>query len=48
VTKQFVAMAILILERRGQVSVDDPATRYLPELRERYGEQATIASKVRR
>lgn len=43
VTKQFVAMGIQILEHRGELSVADPATRYLPELRERYGEAITIA-----
>jgi CubicO group peptidase (beta-lactamase class C family) len=32
VTKQFTATAVLILADRGQLSVDDPVARYLPEL----------------
>jgi CubicO group peptidase (beta-lactamase class C family) len=32
VTKQFTAMAILLLEKDGTLSVDDPIGRWLPEL----------------
>ncbi|HVU95205.1 MAG TPA: serine hydrolase domain-containing protein [Puia sp.] len=32
VTKQFTAMAILLLEKQGALSVDDPIGRWLPEL----------------
>ncbi len=31
-TKSFVAMAILILRDQGQLNLDDPAARYIPEL----------------
>jgi CubicO group peptidase (beta-lactamase class C family) len=32
VTKQFTAMSILLLAQRGDLSIDDPVARYLPEL----------------
>jgi len=32
ISKQFFAMGILILQERGQLNVDDPITKYLPEL----------------
>lgn len=32
VSKQFTAFSILLLEQRGKLSVDDPLTRYVPEL----------------
>src|SRR5579872_906147 len=32
VTKQFTAMGILLLEKNGVLSVDDPLSRWLPEL----------------
>jgi CubicO group peptidase (beta-lactamase class C family) len=31
VSKQFTAMSILLLEQRGQLSLDDPVQKYLPE-----------------
>ena len=31
VTKQFTGAAIMLLEQRGELSVDDPISRYLPE-----------------
>jgi CubicO group peptidase (beta-lactamase class C family) len=34
ITKQFTAMAILVLEKKGSLKVDDPVTKYLPELAE--------------
>lgn len=43
VAKQFVAMGILVLERRGQLSVDDPVVKYVPELQQRYGGDITLA-----
>lgn len=33
VTKSFTAMAILMLEEEGKLSVDDPVTKYIPELK---------------
>lgn len=32
VSKQFTAMAILLLEKDGKLSVDDPVRKYIPEL----------------
>lgn len=32
VSKQFTAFALLLLEQQGRLSLDDPVTRYLPEL----------------
>jgi len=34
ITKTFTAIAILQLRDRGKLSLDDPAVRYVPELRE--------------
>jgi CubicO group peptidase (beta-lactamase class C family) len=34
ITKSFTAIAILQLRDRGQLTLDDPAVRYVPELRE--------------
>lgn len=31
VTKQFTAAAVLLLQERGKLSLDDPVTRYLPD-----------------
>ena len=42
VTKQFTAMAILLLEKQGALSVDDPIGRWLPELPVRIGKQVLI------
>lgn len=39
-TKPVVAMAALILEQEGRLSVDDPVSRFIPEFAE--GEMATI------
>ncbi len=45
ITKTFTAIAILQLRDRGQLSLDDPAVRYVPELRQvhdAYGSIDTI------
>ena len=45
ITKTFTAIAILQLRDRGRLSLDDPAVRYIPELREvhdAYGSIDTI------
>src|ERR1700733_4636267 len=41
VSKQFTAMAILMLAREGKLSLDDPARKYIPELPD-YGNPVTI------
>jgi N-acyl-D-amino-acid deacylase len=41
VSKQFTAMAIMILEEEGRLDYDDPVTRFLPDLT-RYGDVITI------
>lgn len=41
VSKQFTAMAILMLARDGKLSLDDPARKYIPEMPD-YGEAVTI------
>ena len=41
VSKQFTAMAILLLQKDGKLSVDDPVRKYIPELPE-YKETVTI------
>ncbi len=41
VSKQFTAMAIMLLEEEGRLDYDDPITRYLPELA-RFGDAITI------
>ena len=41
VSKQFTAMAIMILSERGQLGYDDALTLYLPEL-ERFGNDVTL------
>ena len=41
VSKQFTAMAIMILEEEGRLDYDDPITRFLPEL-SRFGDGITI------
>jgi len=42
VTKQFTAMAILLLEKDGALAVDDPIGHWLPELPPRIGKSVTI------
>ena len=42
VTKQFTAMGIFLLEKEGQLSFDDPLSRWLPELPARVGSQVQI------
>jgi CubicO group peptidase (beta-lactamase class C family) len=42
VTKQFTAMAILLLEKDGALTVDDPVGRWLPELPARIGQKVLI------
>jgi N-acyl-D-aspartate/D-glutamate deacylase/CubicO group peptidase (beta-lactamase class C family) len=41
VSKQFTAMAVMILAERGQLAYDDKLVRYLPEL-ERFGDDITL------
>jgi len=41
VSKQFTAMAIMMLAEQGKLDYDDPITRFLPEL-SRFGNQITI------
>ena len=41
VSKQFTAMAIMMLEEAGQLDYDDPITRFLPDL-SRFGDGITI------
>jgi CubicO group peptidase (beta-lactamase class C family) len=41
VSKQFTAAAVLLLVREGRLSLDDPARKYLPELRD-YGTPLTV------
>jgi CubicO group peptidase (beta-lactamase class C family) len=42
VTKQFTAMGILLLEKDGALSVDDPLSRWLPELPKGVGHHVHI------
>ena len=42
VTKQFTAMAILLLEKNGALSVDDPIGRWFPELPARIGKTVKV------
>ncbi len=44
ITKTFTAIAILQLRDRGKLSLDDPAVRYVPELREVHDEYGAIDS----
>jgi N-acyl-D-aspartate/D-glutamate deacylase len=41
VSKQFTAMAIMLLEEEGKLDYDDPITRFLPEL-SRFGDGITV------
>jgi N-acyl-D-aspartate/D-glutamate deacylase len=41
VSKQFTAMAIMMLEEEGRLDYDDPITRFLPEL-SRFGDEITV------
>src|SRR5215469_13776605 len=41
VAKQFTAMSLLLLEKQGKISLDDPMRKYLPELPD-YGAPLTI------
>lgn len=41
VSKQFTAMAVMLLEEEGRLAYDDPVTRFLPEL-SRFGDDLTI------
>jgi CubicO group peptidase (beta-lactamase class C family) len=45
VAKQFTAMALLLLEKQGKISLDDPMRKYLPELPD-YGTALTIRHVV--
>ena len=42
VSKQFTCMGIMILAESGKLDYDDPASDYIPELADRYGDQITI------
>ena len=41
ISKQFTALSVMLLAQRGQLSLDDEARKYLPELRD-YGSPLTI------
>jgi N-acyl-D-aspartate/D-glutamate deacylase len=41
VSKQFTAMAVMILAERGQLAYDDPVVKFLPELG-RFGDEITV------
>ena len=41
VSKQFAAMAVMILAERGQLAYDDPVVKYLPELAS-FGDRITL------
>ena len=41
ISKQFTAMAILLLEQQGKLSIEDEARKYIPELPD-YGKRITI------
>ncbi len=45
VAKQFTAMSLLLLEKQGKLSLDDPMRKYLPELAD-YGAPLTIRHVV--
>jgi CubicO group peptidase (beta-lactamase class C family) len=42
ITKTFTAIAILQLRDRGRLSLDDPAVRYVPELRDVHDEYGSV------
>ena len=42
VSKQFTAMALLLLERDGKLSIEDDVHKYLPELPDYAGQKITI------
>jgi CubicO group peptidase (beta-lactamase class C family) len=42
ITKSFTAIAIMQLRDRGRLSLDDPAVRYVPELRDVHGPVDTV------
>jgi CubicO group peptidase (beta-lactamase class C family) len=46
VSKQFTAAAVLLLARDGKLSLDDPAHKYIPELRE-YAQTAESGLTIR-
>jgi CubicO group peptidase (beta-lactamase class C family) len=41
ISKQFTAMAILLLQQDGKLSIDDPIRKYIPEMAA-YGDKVTI------
>ena len=41
ISKQFTAMAVLLLEQQGKLSIDDDVRKYIPELPE-YGKRITV------
>ncbi len=45
VSKQFTALAVLLLAKDGKLSIDDPVRKYVPELPE-YGASAAARSEV--
>lgn len=42
VSKQFTAMAMLLLEKDGKLSMEDPLVKYLPEIPRRVGEKVLL------
>ena len=41
ITKQFTAMAVLMLQKEGKLNIDDPIRKYIPEM-PAYGDKITI------
>jgi CubicO group peptidase (beta-lactamase class C family) len=41
-SKQFTAAGIMLLAGKGTLQYDDPASKFIPELKKRYGEKITI------
>jgi CubicO group peptidase (beta-lactamase class C family) len=42
ITKQFTALAIAQLQERGQLNIEDPITKYLPDFPKETGDKVTI------
>jgi CubicO group peptidase (beta-lactamase class C family) len=42
ITKQFTSMAIMQLQERGLLNIEDPITKYLPDLPKETGDKVTI------
>ena len=44
VTKQFVCMTVMLLAERGLIDYDDPVSKHVPEISERYGDEITVGN----